>query len=515
MSDGLSSVSGSSTQWSSVEASQTLKKSPIPMGPGKRAAGSTIMPDTFGSDCDTSLMGRSTQVSHSGATQISSAAKSTAPSEQQEPQPESAPSPTAKGTGIDIDTHDWKTEQGTKYKNNGDQKLYDWERQVLHTQITICYGHTGDKVQGGCECIAKAYVGSFFPELKGEELTRKEAEIKQMLANGGSQQVDHRPLIAGLYGNEGFFNQVSGPLRQLIANTLDEALQRGKLDLSDNASVQAFFEKIVIFSTTARGAIAVVVGSPEAELFGHPEYPAGDPLCEQFDLYFSESQIYLARWLTSDVYPTNPYNANPEGRETLKLGDMSPKLIPPNQLGCRLYSAGGVAHAPLNMLFVGDSLFKECLEEAKRLKENPEDPEALAAFTQAMKKFMYTWSQSSTCRRGGAAVLAMLVDSMAKYAGFQLKRPEVPDEARTALARLTEEFPDRSRKVARSETGTGYSVGILGGEVPRKNDETWLKDFYYHYDVFALHMPSFKTFDERYPCEFVPIPTDETSAAST
>jgi hypothetical protein len=48
----------------------------------------------------------------------------------------------------------------------------------------------------------------------------------------------------------------------------------------------------------------------------------------------------------------------------------------------------------------------------------------------------------------------------------------------------------------------------------RKNDEKWLQDFYYHYDVFALHMPSFKMFDERYKCEFVPLPANETPAES-
>jgi hypothetical protein len=131
-----------------------------------------------------------------------------------------------------------------------------------------------------------------------------------------------------------------------------------------------------------------------------------------------------------------------------------------------------------------------------------------------MKKFMYTWSQSSTVSRGGAAILMMLVDGMAKYAGCQLKRPEVPQEARLALQQLTERFPDKNKKVKGSETDTGYKVRIRQFDVPRKNDETWLQDLYYHYDVFALHMPSFAAFDERYKCEFVPLQAAETPAES-
>jgi hypothetical protein len=219
------------------------------------------------------------------------------------------------------------------------------------------------------------------------------------------------------------------------------------------------------------------------------------------------------------VYPANPYDdSNPKGHEALKLGNRKLKesdcVFHENSLEYVLYVDGNVQHAPLNMLFIGSDLFKECMEEAKRLKENPNDSEALAAFTQAMKKFMYTWSQSSTCFRGQAAMLEMLVDSIAKYAGFELKRPEVPEAAQTALAQLTEKFPDNDPRKPGTETGTGYTVRIRGSNVPRKNDKKWLQDFFFHYDVFALHMPNFQTFDERYKCEFVPLQTAEPPAES-
>jgi hypothetical protein len=46
------------------------------------------------------------------------------------------------------------------------------------------------------------------------------------------------------------------------------------------------------------------------------------------------------------------------------------------------------------------------------------------------------------------------------------------------------------------------------GEEPvasQRNDKRFLEDLYYHFDVFALHMPSCAAFSERYDCSFVPI----------
>jgi hypothetical protein len=104
----------------------------------------------------------------------------------------------------------------------------------------------------------------------------------------------------------------------------------------------------------------------------------------------------------------------------------------------------------------------------------------------------------------------------------------------TTLAQLTERFPDRG-KIEGSETETNYTSEVfepyiltgnkkedligkkMEGEFydyKRKKDEKWLQDFYYHYDVFALHIPSFAIFDALYPCTFVPIEGNETSAES-
>jgi hypothetical protein len=294
--------------------------------------------------------------------------------------PNPTPLPDAGSGRIDIDTHDWKTEQDAKYTNGGKQKLASWGEQVRSIQNVI--GKSADKVPCGYRCIAEIYVQSFFPEITLKEYVSKITEIEQILTNGGNEQVNHRTLTAGIYGNEDFFNQVSGPLRQLIADTLDEALEHGQLDLTDNAAVQAFFEKIVIFSATARGTIAAVAGSDNTYKFGNPVDPniPDNILTERFSNFFSESQTYLARWLTSDVYPASPYDSNPEGHEALKLGDRNLKesdgILHENQLGYGLDSLGNVQHAAKNMLFIGDGLFKECMEEAKRLKENPDDPEA-------------------------------------------------------------------------------------------------------------------------------------------
>jgi hypothetical protein len=77
----------------------------------------------------------------------------------------------------------------------------------------------------------------------------------------------------------------------------------------------------------------------------------------------------------------------------------------------------------------------------------------------------------------------MIVDGIALYAGFRLERPEVPEEARIAFTQLIEEV--------------GFDW--------RQENKKFLQDFYYHYDVFAMHMASFKKFAERYPCKLVPI----------
>jgi hypothetical protein len=91
-------------------------------------------------------------------------------------------------------------------------------------------------------------------------------------------------------------------------------------------------------------------------------------------------------------------------------------------------------------------------------------------------------------------MLMMLVDRMTKYAGCQLKCPEVPEVAKTTLSQLTQSFPDGD-KIEGSETDTGYTVKLRPYkshtetretkgrlyDVPRKNNEKWLQDFYYQY----------------------------------
>ncbi|MDR0740773.1 MAG: hypothetical protein LBF34_03630 [Puniceicoccales bacterium] len=503
-----------------------------------------------------------------------------------EPSPELASPPATAHTGIDVDRYNWNLEQ---VRNICDQKRRE---EIIFTnrcprpttenaQNTI--KSSSNKAECGRQYIAETYIDLFFPEItKGSQYISKMAEIEQRLINERNEQADLRTLTPGNYGDESFFQQTAGPLRQLIT----DAFEHQALDTDNDSEVQIFFEKIVHFSAIARGAIAAVTNSENMERFGdlarplygtsdtfkaqfkqsnslyndsliyllHPQasddiqklkaqlnaqlrmhffidYDMISPneslhgyanyIGEPFDISFSESQNYLARWLATDLYPLDPSQW-----DTLKLGQQANSDYQKrSQFGCAVRGNGYVDHSYLSMLHVGSGIFKECMEEAKRLKENQNDPEALAAFTQAIKKFMYTWSQSTTCDRGQAAMLMMLVDSMAKYAGCQLKRPEVPEEARTALAQLTERFPD-SNKIEGSETETGYAVrtqrrnarGEKCGEsidILRKNDEKWLQDLYYHYDVFALLMPSFAAFDERYKCEFVPLPTNETPPETT
>jgi hypothetical protein len=381
-----------------------------------------------------------------------------------------------------------------------------------------------DKAQAvhACRYLAEYYVQSFFPGLADQAYKNKVEEVTRMLANTqmptkeGAEQVDHRTLYAGLYGNESFFDQTAGPLRQLITS----AIEQSNLNLEDDKAAQDFYKKVVMFTAVTRGAIAQVADKlivADDNHFGKPmEIP---PLAEPFDATFNESQIYLARWLASDAYPSDLNNY-----EELKL-EAAPNAGKSSPLGCIVEANGSIYHSFLNMLFSGSGLFKECMDEARRLRENPndpkapKDPEAQKAFTEAMKKFMYTWSQSSTCERGQAAMLMMLVDSMAKYAGCEFQRPEIPEKVKTTLAELSKKFPDQE-KIKGTETDNGYTAHIQprawaeapSAEIPRKNDEKWLQDFYYHPDVFALHMPSFAAFSERYPCTFIPIGGNQSQA---
>jgi hypothetical protein len=301
-------------------------------------------------------------------------------------------------------------------------------------------------------------------------------------------------------------------------------MEEGKFNLEDDAAVQDFYEKVVMFTSMAR-SIAAVAANTTQESFGKPcEEPS--VLNEPFHCTFNESQIYLARWLAANEYPADPNNC-----KGLELGNLTPprpirgSYTKGCLLGGRILNDGMVGHSQLNMFAGGSDLFRECMAEARRLKENPNDSEAHEAFTEAMKKFMYVWSQSSTCYRGQAAMLMMFVDSMAKYAGCEFQRPEVPEVAKTTLKQLSERFPDRG-KVEGSETENGYTsrkiireyrndqvFREIVNDFNRKNDEKFLRDLYYHFDVFALHMPSFATFSERYPCTFVPIGENQNPTA--
>jgi hypothetical protein len=474
--------------------------------------------------------------------------------------------PAVARTRIDVDHHNWNLEQVSNVYRQNKKKGFTFQlesQELMTADIQEQIQSASNKEACGRRCIAEVYVHSFFPEItQKSQYESKIAEVEQILANEGNEQIDHRKLFTGLYGDEGFFNQTAAPLRQLLA----DAFEHQVLDTDNDWEVRNFFEKIIQFSAIARGAIAAVTNSKNMEKFGmriepqygslrffqeqfeendipyeesmlyplHPQtsddvenlktqlrYDRSDQLLglvkcigEPFHITFSESQIYLARWLASDPDPSNPNQW-----DALKLGQLTnDSYQKESSFGCTVDGNGHVHHNSLNMLYVGNGIFKECMEGAKRLKEDPNDPEALAAFTQAIKKFMYTWSQSSTYSRGQAAMLMMFVDSIAKYAGFQLKRPEVPEETRTALAQLTERFPDRD-KVEGDETETSYPVPIeKEGELiswERKKDEKWLQDLYYHYDVLALLMPSFEVFDKQYQCEFVPSPRNEPPAGDS
>ncbi|MDR2371927.1 MAG: hypothetical protein LBD60_02145 [Puniceicoccales bacterium] len=495
------------------------------------------------------------------------------------PIPPPEPPPATAHTRVDVDHYDWASKQLRNVSNGREREriiFVDRSAQSVKELIQNKIKSIDDKAEYGRQYIAEVYIDLFFPEITDEsQYASKFAEIKQRLINESHEQADLRTLTPGGYGNESFFNQTADPLRQLIA----EAFERQVFDLDDDFEMQIFSERIVQFSTIIRAIIAAVANSENMESFGeimtptygtpdifgillerkglpHDEIPLrsippstpdvmqklraqanrqfrdvflidydiirpNEPLYEynscvreQFNFIFSEPQSYLARWLAADSYPLDSSQW-----DALKLGQRTNRAYQKQSpFGCVVNGNGSVKHSHLSMLYVGSDIFKDIMKAAKHLKENPEDPEALAAFTQAIKKFMYTWSQSSTCHRGQAAILMMLVDSMAKYAGFQFKRPEVPDEARTALAQLAERFPDRDR-VEGDETETTYAIQTeVNGELMRwrrNKDEKWLQDLYYHCDVFALLMPSFEAFDERYLCEFVPLPTNETPPETT
>jgi hypothetical protein len=379
-----------------------------------------------------------------------------------------------------------------------------------------------------CECIAKAYielglliVDDDVPVIYDSFLE----EIKQILANGSDEQADHRAFTAGIYGNEDFFKQTAGPLRQLIADAIEGTLNSGELKLADDESVQAFFRKVMTFSAVARGVVAVAANpdSQDSSYFGYAfnsfdervdkRGVKANQMKDPFGADFSLSQATFVRWLISDEYP------NPDACLSLQPGKSSIPSV--SESGCSLDGDGNVTHAAISMLIIGENLFAECIETAKYLKENPDNQEALAAFTLAMKKFIYAWSQSSTFYRGQAAILEMLVDGIAKYAGFQIKQPEIPEAAKTALRQLTHKFPDMDPRVEGSKTSMGYTVQVelfytkgKPQNVKRKNDEKFLNDIYNHPDVFALLMPSFERFAELYQCTFVPIREAATPAAT-
>jgi hypothetical protein len=366
-------------------------------------------------------------------------------------------------------------------------------------------------------CIAAFYVQLFFPEITPKEYANKVAEIERILANAGSGQTDHRTFIDNIYGNEDFFNQTADPLRQLIIFAIEKGFKQDTLDLESHTAVQDFYIKIVMFIAAARGIIATVADSLCSEFFGEINLLPLAEGGESFDAKFSKSQIYFTKWLASEYSEISPNKyLQKEALDTfsdveLRLPNIFKRAYR-STLGCSMLENGFIIRTSLNMFFIGSVLFKECIEKANRLKETPNNPKARTAFTQAMKKFIYTWSQSSTCYRGQAAMLMMLVDSIAKYAGFKLKRPKTPQKVRAALAQLSERFPDTDPRT--NETDIGYTVPIIGFDVERRKDEKWLQDFYYHYDVFAMHMPSFEVFDKRYPCEFVPLQENETPAES-
>jgi hypothetical protein len=101
-------------------------------------------------------------------------------------------------------------------------------------------------------------------------------------------------------------------------------------------------------------------------------------LVEPFGNTFAPAQARFAQLLAFNNSSTSLENREtfePRGYKTSLKGQVT------------IY--GHVFHAERNMFFIGDSIFKACMAEAKCLKENHNAP-ALAAFTKAMKKFMYT-----------------------------------------------------------------------------------------------------------------------------
>jgi hypothetical protein len=417
---------------------------------------------------------------------------------------------------IDIDSHNWCAKHKAEYANRGKKKLEYWKQQIEIIKTRI--DHSRNKTACARKCIAEFYVQAFLPRLMWKR--SKVAEIEQILANENNEQVDHQIFnIAEYYGDQNFFNQTAAPLRQLIADAIGKAFEQGELERIDGDAMKIFFKKMVMFVAIARAAIAIVVKS--GGLFGIPYDWTSDIARSPFDVIFSPAQIRFAQWITSDDYPTSPNETSFEGKVALyeEAKDpqnslnlvKNPEIAYRTSFGERISKSGHIFHPIQSMFFVGSGVFRECMVTAKYLKETPDDSKALAAFTQAMKKFIYIWSQSATCWRGQAAMLMMLVDSIAKYASCKFKHPEVPEAAKIALAQLTQKFPDLGL-IEGSETETDYVTYAISyfhdlhrREVRRKKDEKFLQDFYYHYDVFAIHMTNFKRFNERYPCAFVPI----------
>jgi hypothetical protein len=110
-----------------------------------------------------------------------------------------------------------------------------------------------DKAQCARNQMAELYVQSFFPGIiNPDERSAKVKEIETILVNSENEQAEHRTLTVGVYGNEGFFNQVATPLRQLITSALEQNMPNlGDLrdlrdlgDLGDDAAVQAFLKKL-------------------------------------------------------------------------------------------------------------------------------------------------------------------------------------------------------------------------------------------------------------------------------
>jgi hypothetical protein len=251
----------------------------------------------------------------------------------------------------------------------------------------------------------------FFSELTGREQEDKVRKIKDILANEGNERTDTQTFTPRVYGNEDFFKQTAAPIRQLIADALENP------DLSGDENL---FKNIVKFCSMARAVIADVTGSMKKEAFGTPDLGG---LGEPFYDTFSPAQVAFAREFAGKG----------------QLGELT------SVLGGKLQVGGGIIHSWGNMLLMGGGLFREFHETTKYLRENPNDPKALEDFTKAAKNFIYAWAQSSTCERGQAAMLMMIIDSMAKYAGCQFMRPEVPEMAKTRLAELSEQIPDKQR----------------------------------------------------------------------